>query len=176
MILITPIMTLTVLIVLLLSCISDVRALRIPNWHSLVLIGCFFPAWLAAPQFFDGIGAHLGAMGIMLVVTYIMFTFGMMGGGDSKLGTALGLWVGMKGLLPFILYMSFAGGVLAVVSLIISKRKPFKKPVSGGWIEQAQAGKNSIPYGIAISLGAALALLQSGFVHNQLNEVLTTIH
>jgi prepilin peptidase CpaA len=176
MTIITLIMTLIVFIVTLLSCVSDVRSLRIPNWHSLVIIICFLLAWLATPEAFSRLVGHLGAMGIMLVVSYAMFALGMMGGGDSKLGTALGLWVGLAGLIPFMFYMALMGGVIGIASLVIGKKKPFKTPAPGSWIEQVQAGKNTIPYGVAISFGAWAALFYTGFLHNQLNEVFSIIH
>jgi Flp pilus assembly protein protease CpaA len=89
---------------------------------------------------------------------------------------ALGLWLGLEGLLPFLFYMALAGGVIGVFSLIIAKRKPFKKLLPGSWLGQAQAGKNAIPYGLAISFGAWAAFSHSGFIHNQLNEVFSIIH
>ena len=173
---ITIIMTCIVLIVTILSCISDVRSLRIPNWHSLVILGCFIPAWLATPEAFSGLWQHSGAMMGMFAVTYIMFCLGMMGGGDSKLGTVLGLWTGLKGLLPFMVYMAIMGGVVGIISLFIRKNKPFKTPLPGSWVDQLQNGRNAVPYGVAISFGAWAALFHTGFMHNQLNEVFRIIH
>lgn len=176
MTIITFIMTLAVLFVTLLSCIADVRSLRIPNWHTLVILACFVPAWLATPEAFGGIWQHLGAMGIMFAVTYTMFSLGMMGGGDSKLGSGLGLWIGLKGLLPFIFYMAIMGGIIGVVTIVLRRKKFFKNPAPGGWVAQAQEGRSAIPYGVAISFGAWVAFLYTGFVHNQLIEVFTIIH
>lgn len=176
MIIITLAMTLIVLAVTLLSCVSDVRSLRIPNWHVLVIIACFIPAWLATPELFGGLTSHLVAMGLMLVITYVMFSLKMMGGGDSKLGTALGLWIGLKGFLPFMLYMAIMGGVLGVITVLIEQKKPFKNPRHGSWVEQTQTGHNVVPYGIAISFGAWAAFLYTGLIHNQLNEVFKIIH
>ncbi|MCE9508439.1 MAG: prepilin peptidase [Alphaproteobacteria bacterium] len=175
MMIITAFMTLIVFVVTLLSCVSDVRSLRIPNWHSLVILGCFIPAWLATPGAFDGLPQHAAAMGVMFVVGYLMFSLGLMGGGDSKLATVLGLWVGLNGLAPFILSMAIAGGVVGLVSIIISKKKFFKNPLPGSWIEQVQAGRNAIPYGVAISIGAWAALSHTGFLHHQLDEVFNII-
>ncbi|MBI3440778.1 MAG: prepilin peptidase [Proteobacteria bacterium] len=175
MILIAFLMTVIVLAVTVLSCVSDFRSLTIPNWHSLVILVCFVPAWLAAPHAFGGIGSHLGAMAIMLGMTYALFSFDLMGGGDSKLGTALGLWVGLKGLIPFLFYMSVTGGIIGVAAMIIQRMKPFKNPAPGTCIAQLQSGKNAAPYGIAISFGAWVVLLQFVSIHNQLNEVIKII-
>lgn len=172
---VTPLMTLIVFIVTLLSSVSDVRSLRIPNWHALVILGCFIPAWLAAPGAFEAPWQHLAAMGAMLVLGYLMFSFGLMGGGDAKLAAAVGLWVGLGGLAPFIFSMAIMGGIIALVSIAVSKKKFFKNPLPGSWIEQVQAGRNAVPYGVAISAGAWAALYHTGFLHNQLNEVFSII-
>ncbi len=169
-------MIIVVLAVTVLSSISDVRSLRIPDWHALVILGCFIPAWLASPVAFGNIWQHVGAMGIMFAVTYIMFCAGIMGGGDSKLGTVLGLWTGLSGLIPFIMYMAIFGGVLGGVALVMRNRKVFKNPLPRSWIEQLQNGRNAMPYGVAISFGAWAAFIQTGIIHNQLNEVFKIIH
>lgn len=173
---ITIAMVLAVWVVAALSCISDVRHLKIPNWHSLAVIACFFPAYFfAAPETFEEIWRHLAAMLIMFVVTYLMFIFRMMGGGDSKLGSAFALWVGLKGLFPFLLYMAFIGGIVGVVSLVMKKVKPFSSPDPESWAGQVQAGKNAVPYGIAIAGGAVIAFFHTG-ISQAVNEVFKIIH
>jgi len=176
MILITFFLTLIVIVITILSCISDVKSLRIPNWHSLVILAVFIPAWFLSPESFTPLWQHASAMAIMFAVSYIMFAFRIMGGGDSKLATVLGLWIGLQGLMPFILSMSIVGGLIGFISLIIRKKKPFKNPAKGSWVETAQAGGNSIPYGIAIAVGSWITILHTGFLLNQLDEVFRIIH
>ncbi len=158
-------MAIFVLEVTLLSCISDIRSMRIPNWHALVIAVCFVPAWLAAPKpVFGPLWYHIAAMALMFIITYAMFYKGMMGGGDSKLATALGLWVGLKGLVPFIFYMAIMGGVLGAITLFLQKRKLFENPKPGSWVEQAQSKKNAIPYGVAISVGCWASFFHTGLI------------
>jgi len=176
MILISTTITLALLIVTILSCVSDVRSLRIPNWHSLAILGGFFVAYFSAPELFNGLGRHLIAMTAMFVVTYIMFTYGVIGGGDAKFGTALGLWVGLKGIVPFIFYMTMIGGILGLAALLLRKRKLFKNPRPGSWVEQAQTGHSAVPYGVAISLGFWMELIHAGFVQTEAGAVLKFIH
>jgi len=176
MAIITPMMVFVVLIVTLLSCISDVRSLRIHNLNSLVILFCFFPAYFASPESFNALWQHLAAMVIMFTVSYVMFVFGMMGGGDSKLGTVLGLWIGLKGLMPFIFYMAIMGGLIGFIALVIFRKKPFKNPMQGSWVAELQEGHNAIPYGVAISFGFWAAFFHTGFAYSQLNEVLKIIH
>ncbi len=172
----TPLMTALILGVTLVSCVCDVRTLRIPNKHALIVLLAFPVAYAASPAAFGSLWSHLGAMVIMFLITYGMFVTRMIGGGDSKLGTVLGLWVGLQGFMPFMFYMALTGGVVGALSLWISKKKPFSNPRPGSWVAAAQSGKSSIPYGIAITAGAWAGLVYTGFIHNQLDEVLKIIH
>ncbi len=151
---IASVMVGTVLVITLLSCLSDIRSLSIPNAYSLAILLCFVPAWIAMPSVFAPLWQHVAAFFIVFIVTYAMFYKGMMGGGDVKLATALSLWIGLRGMIPFIFSMSIVGGVLGVLTLIIRKKKPFRHPRPGGWIGEVQAGRDAIPYGVAISFGA----------------------
>lgn len=172
----TALLTFAVLAIMLLACVSDVKALRIPNMYSVVVAGAFAIAFLASPEDFKVWWSHLGAAGGMFIITYIMFCAGMLGAGDSKFGSALALWVGLKGLMVYVFYMAVVGGLIGLLSIYFRKKKPFSNPPAGSWMAVAQEGKNSVPYGIAISFGAFAALLQSGFINHQLDELLRIIH
>lgn len=167
---------LAAVIVSLMSCVSDVRSLRIPNWQPLIITALFVPAYFLAPELFHKFGFHVAAFVAMFVVTYGLFLRGFVGGGDAKLVTALALWVGLQGLMAFMFYMAIFGGVLGGFALYLRNKKPFKKPTRGGWVETAQKGGNALPYGVAITFGAWMALLHTGAVHNHLNEVFKIIH
>ena len=49
---IVALLTCLVFFVTLLSCVSDVRALRIPNTHVLFILGAFVPAFALSPESF----------------------------------------------------------------------------------------------------------------------------
>jgi prepilin peptidase CpaA len=172
----TCLLTLAVFVVTVLSCLSDIRRLRIPNMHSLIVMACFVPAFFLSPNYFGRWWEHLGALLIIFLITYIMFTLRMMGGGDSKLGSALALWVGLPGVVPFVFYMGVTGGVIALFSLWMRRKKPFDNPPEESWMAQVQAGRNAIPYGIAIVFGAWGAMLSTGMLHHQLVELIKIIH
>lgn len=169
-------MVLIVIVVTLLSCVSDVRSLRIANVYSLIVLACFVPAYIAEPQLFSPLWYYLTALGVMFVLSCILFFKGIMGGGDSKLGTALSLWLGLKGLVPFLFYMAIMGGVVGGITLLLQKKKPFKNPKPGSWVGEAQMGKNVVPYGIAISFGFWLSFFHTYAMSHQLSEVFKIIH
>ncbi len=156
---------------------SDFNRLIIPNVYAALIGAAFIPAFLVvtffAPDvsFFASWKSHVGAFVFMFVITYGLFHFNKIGGGDSKLLTVFSLWVGMKGLMPLLFIMAVVGGVLGGVTLALNKWKPVKKPQKNSWIEKSQKGAKDVPYGIAILVGAVFAFWQIGYI--QPNELLT---
>lgn len=117
-----------VFVVTLMACVSDARSLRIPNMYSVAVLAAFGVACLASPQVFQPLWNHFLALGIIFVVTYLMFIAGMMGGGDSKFASALAIWIAAKGVMVFVFWMAVAGGVIGVLTLWMKKKKPFRTP------------------------------------------------
>ena len=84
-----------------------------------------------------------------------MFATGKLGGGDVKLLAAVGLWFDFTGALWMILAVALAGGLLALLVLILR---------SFGWSEEIRrkvvllrpGGGN--PYGVAIAAGALITM------------------
>lgn len=151
--------------------VSDVLRLKIPNVYSLIVIAAFGIAFLADPQLFGPLWQHLVAALVFFVITYILFHVGVMGGGDTKFGTALALWTGLHALMVYMVYLALMGGVLGVVALYIMKKKPARDPKPGSWVAKLQEDKSVVPYGVAISIGALGAFYHTGFLHQILDEV-----
>jgi prepilin peptidase CpaA len=154
-----------------LAILHDVRAFKIPNHLSLLAGGGFVMAFLAlwlgpngvsAP--FHSIAAHLTSATIMFILTLGLFAVRLVGAGDAKFATALALWLGpLDGLPLFIFYMSLAGGLLGLMTLLLKHYKPFKNVARENWLGSAQAGDNRVPYGVAITMGFMGTLLQLGY-------------
>lgn len=157
-------------------CVSDFLRLRIPNVYVLVVLGLFVVGFIASPDSFGVWWEHVGAMLVFLVLTYVMFAFGMLGAGDAKYGAALALWVGLPGLFPFAFFMAMVGGVLGLFSLLLRKYRPFKNPPAGGWVATVQDGGNAVPYGIALSIGLWGCFFHTAVLSHQLDELISIIH
>ena len=149
---------------------SDCRRLIIPNIYTFCIGAAFVPAYLAVTflaadgDYFFSWKSHLVAALGMFVVTYLLFYFRLIGGGDSKLLSVYALWVGLAGLVPFLVMMSLMGGLLGIATLALRKWKPFKDPAKGSWIDKAQSGAQEVPYGIAIFVGAVITFWQIGYL------------
>ncbi len=155
----------------LMSAWTDFKGLLISNIYPVLIVIAFVLAWpayhfLAPPEalYFGSLKTHLISGGLMFVVTFILFSLGWFGAGDSKLASAYALWVGMTGMPAFLFYTTLVGGILGVAALLIKKYKPFKDPAEQSWIAKTQSGQSAVPYGIAIFFGALVAFIQNGYV------------
>lgn len=140
---------------------SDLFTMTIPNRVSAILIGSFV---LIAPMAGFGmpmIGTHLAAGLIVFAACFALFALNIMGGGDAKLLTASAVWFGLNSsLMEFLVYVSFLGGVLTI--LILMLRKQENTILAAGLpVPHLLFTANKIPYGIAIGFGGFLAFPSS---------------
>lgn len=137
-------------VILTIISISDIRHRRIPNWTVLAVL-CLSVPWLwAGPG--PPVLSALSAMLIAFVVTWPLYAFGLFGAGDSKLLLATSLFVGLQKLLVFFVAVAVAGGVIAMVSLMLEPTRAlvlFHMRGKGGY------GKD-VPYGVAIAIATVL--------------------
>ena len=130
------------------AAIGDLRAFSIPNRLVLLVVG-FYPAHvLASPIAIDWTGALMIAA-LTFFCGWFLFARGFIGGGDVKLIAAVALWSGPHLILPFLLLVLAAGGILAAVILLHAR----VTLSSEGGLSRALA--TPIPYGIAIAVGSA---------------------
>lgn len=147
---------------LLWAAVSDLIHFRIANRISLAIVG-LYPAYVAASWFgglpIDWTGGLLAGAGLF-IVGFALFNFGLVGGGDVKLLSATGLWAGLSGLIPFLLVVGAAGGLLSFC-LITAKaasyaRLPASRPIGTPvWRAVLQ---QPAPYGVAIAVGGLFTL------------------
>lgn len=148
----TAIMPLVALFGLLVWCAAeDIRTRTIP--HAAVAAIIVVYAFYALAGHADWVSGLIGG-GALLVIGFVLFSLHLMGGGDAKMIAALGLWVGLHHLVPFILYTAVAGGLVSLCVLLIHR---FKARNSGNVMETAP----TVPYGVAIALGGSIAAWQA---------------
>jgi prepilin peptidase CpaA len=149
---------------LLLAVIWDVRVRRIPN----SVCGAIAVGGLGV-QFWDaGALAALAGLGVGIGTIAVLFVFwqrGGIGGGDVKLAGAVAIWVGPWSLPAFWLSAALAGGAVALVCLLASRqaaRREIRQNLTLAALHQMMpdvtpgaSGRVSVPYGLAIALGAA---------------------
>ena len=154
----------------------DLRTRRIPNWLTVSALG--LALLLRVPMGGEMLLSGLMAAGIAFLICLPVFALGGLGGGDVKLLTAVGAFLGMERLWGALAVTAIAGGVFALVTIVrrrrlketawnfymISKKLPTRSAYSG-WksdtgdgLNIRSAGALTQPYGVAIAIGAIWAI------------------
>jgi len=143
---------------------SDLFTMTISNKLSLALAGGFFLLVVVTGMGFGAIGMHLLAAALVLVIAFVLFTQGWIGGGDAKLAAAAALWFGFGYLLDFLVYASLLGGALTIV-LIQFRRLPLPHVLARQpWIMRLHDKAGGVPYGIALAAAALIVYPKTGWM------------
>jgi prepilin peptidase CpaA len=132
---------------------EDFRRLVIPNAVVLGLCG-LWPIYLAASPNFDLAGA-IGAAGCAVAVFIagaLLFSRGLVGGGDVKLLAAAALWAGPATTPALVIATAIFGGLLSLAVLSSAMLR-------GGFMPATAASPAAVPYGAAIAAAAVFVTL-----------------
>ena len=136
---------------------SDLLTMTISNRLSLALTAGFFLLTLVTGMSLSAIGMHLVAAAVVLIVSFVFFARGWIGGGDAKLAAATALWFGFDHLFDYLLYASLFGGALTLL-LLQFRNLPLPQVLTRHtWVMRLHEKGAGIPYGIALA-AAALAV------------------
>ncbi|MEB3328112.1 MAG: A24 family peptidase [Candidatus Sericytochromatia bacterium] len=158
--------------ILAVALVTDLKARKIYNWLT-------FPglaAGLALSTGLGGLAGLQGSLGGLLAASAVFLLLFLlpqssMGAGDVKLMAVVGAWLGWPAALAAVVYVSFAGGVVALAqaarygTLKLLFRNVYwifvGLLVPGGKASGAvtRSATPPVPYGVAIVAGACLALL-----------------
>lgn len=133
--------------------LRDLASYEIPNWISIAIAVAALPAMLGGGVGWQVIGLHFAAGFFVLVVGFLLFTQGFMGGGDVKLMAAAVVWMGWPLLVQFILLVALFGGGLALLVLGFRKLRLPPSLANHPWLRRLYGAESGIPYAVAI--GAA---------------------
>jgi prepilin peptidase CpaA len=143
---------------------SDLFTMTISNRLSLLLaVGFFVAAALIGMPLAD-VGRHVLAGVLVLSISFGLFAFGWIGGGDAKLAAATSLWLGFGYLFDYFFLASILGGGMALF-LLGARRFPLPVSFVGTrWIERLHSAKTGIPYGIALAAAGLLVYPHTVFM------------
>ena len=153
----------------LLGALIDVETLTIPNWLNGWMAFLFIPACILAMPGWETTGAHLLVGGIAFIISVLLFTVGVYGGGDAKMIPAVLLWIGPSGVMEFLVAMAMVGGILTI--LVVMGRALWPAHVTPGFGVATLQERRGVPYGVAIAGGAFYAAPQSPFLTQFLNQI-----
>jgi len=136
---------------------SDLFTMTISNWISILLVIAFVGLALLVGMPVQAIGLHLACGFGVLVLTFGLFCFGWIGGGDAKLAATTAVWMGFEHLAEYGMGSALVGGA---VTLAILQFRCWPMPDWARarlWIMRLHDKKAGVPYGIALA-AAGLAL------------------
>jgi prepilin peptidase CpaA len=146
------------------AALSDLFTMKIPNWIALSISAVFVVVALVSGMSLADIGMHVLAGLVVLVVCFLFFSRGWMGGGDAKLAAAAALWFGFSDLLSFLLIASVFGGALTLLLLFFrSHPLPFSSAMPP-WVLRLHDQAVGIPYGIALAAAGLLVYQHSDWI------------
>jgi prepilin peptidase CpaA len=143
------------------AAVEDLRRLVIPN--RLILGLCMlWPLQFGTAAFATSaaaLEAVAGAAAVFLAGA-VLFSRGLIGGGDIKLLSAAALWAGGRTVLPLLVLTSLFGGLLSLLFLtplgvrITASRRFALDPAVIGSSGGLTAAAVPVPYGVAIAAAA----------------------
>ena len=143
---------------------TDLFTMTVPNRIALVLVAGFLVAAPLVGLGWPEIGLHFGLAVAALVVTFTLFSFGWIGGGDAKLFAATCLWVGPAALLNYSVFSALIGGALTL-ALLFWRGVPLPEMLSSqNWLVRLHDPKEGVPYGIALAAAGLLVYPQTPFM------------
>ena len=140
---------------------TDLFTMTISNRVSLALVACFVLLAVAIGLPLDAVLLHASCGLAMLALTFTLFAFGWIGGGDAKLAAATAVWLGWANVLDYGIVASLLGGGLTLG--ILAMRKVAMPPwaTANVWIDRLHDPRNGVPYGIALAAAGLLLYPQT---------------
>jgi prepilin peptidase CpaA len=148
--------TLVGIVLFIVAAYSDVKTFRIPNLlvAAVALLAVTRLIVLADP---NAALYTVVASVALLVVGFVLFWQGFIGGGDAKLITAAALLVGYHDLFSFLVLMGLCGGLISLAELVIHKYLPlYAGPRFAVLLPKARL---AVPYGVAIATAGSVTLI-----------------
>ena len=165
---IAPIASFLEILLLLYVATIDIATRLIRNEICLVLALLGIAGQLASPM---QVAESLIVAAILLLLLLVIYQRGSIGGGDVKLLVALAIGLPLTGVIQLLTITALAGGVLALVHLMM-RHLPYPKlaPAGSSLVRRVYAVERwrhlrhaPLPYGVAIACGGIWTILSKGF-------------
>ena len=135
---------------------KDLLTMRISNRIPVILCAGFCAVAICGEMRLIDIGDHLAAGFAVLVVCFMCFGRGWMGGGDAKLAATTALWLGWAPLYEYVVAAALIGGAMTL--LLLEFRRRLLPPVLArqAWVQRLHEPDGGVPYGIALAAAALI--------------------
>ncbi|WP_374547706.1 prepilin peptidase [Rhodoblastus sp.] len=135
---------------------SDLFTMTISNWISILLVAGFVALAVLLGLPASVIALHLACGLAVLVLTFALFAFGWIGGGDAKLAATTAVWIGFDHLAEYGLGSALLGGLLTL-AILQFRRLPMPNWAQARvWIMRLHDKENGVPYGVALAVAGLI--------------------
>ena len=163
-------------VMLLTASLTDVRQGRIPNWitYPSVLAGLaghtIVGGLTGRGPLELGLAGSAGGLAVGFLPLMVAWLAGGIGGGDAKVMGAVGALTGWRFTLAAMLYGFFVAAMMAMIVMI--RKKTTRRTLGRIWrflvllltpgptVDPAAKSSAKIPFGLALCIGAALAMIE----------------
>tara|TARA_B100000315_G_C14521785_1_gene561913 strand:- start:300 stop:815 length:516 start_codon:yes stop_codon:yes gene_type:complete len=145
---------------LIAAALNDLCVYRIPNWVVMAIVA-LYPIFVFSTELqVDWLYALAGAAGAF-AIGFALFSFGVMGGGDVKLISAVALWAGPAHLVEFLFVTAIVGGVMSII-MVTPARLALASAFDTIGLRRPREIllANVLPYGVAIAVGGVVVGLR----------------
>lgn len=165
---IVPIISFLEILLLLHVATIDIATRLIRNEICLALALLGIVGQLASPM---QVAQSLVVAAILFLVLFVIYQRGRIGGGDVKLLVALAVGLPLTGVMQLLTVTALAGGVLALVHLMMRVLPhPKLAPAGSSFVRRVYAVERwrhlrhaPLPYGVAMACGGIWTILSKGF-------------
>jgi prepilin peptidase CpaA len=165
---IVPIASTMEILVLLYVATMDIATRLIRNEICLALALLGIARQMGTPM---QIAEPLIAAAILFLLLLVIYTRGLIGGGDVKLLVALAIGLPLMGVIQLLTVTALAGGIVALVHLMMRLLpSPRLAPAGSSLVRRVYAVERwrhlrhaPLPYGVAIACGGIWTIFSQGF-------------
>ena len=128
------------------AALSDLFTMTISNLVSIALVAAFLAVAVATGMPLTTVlEMHLATGATVLVLTFLFFARGWIGGGDAKLAAATAVWLGWSNLLDYSVEASLLGAGLTI-GILYMRKMTLPIPLMGrAWIARCTRRATACP-------------------------------
>ncbi len=142
------------ILLLCIAAVFDTWKFIIPNGVTVALVVLFVATALLLPFEVDWL-SHLGAAVAVFVGGSVLYAMGRLGAGDVKLLAAVALWAGFEHIVELLLYVTLAGGALALALIIVRRLllglRTAQPALGRARLPRVLLDGEAVPYALAIA-------------------------
>jgi prepilin peptidase CpaA len=137
---------------------TDIRDRHLPNKGVVAVAVLFFADALVMGSSLSAVAWHAAAAITAGALCVALYMTKMLGGGDVKLVTAIGLWAGGNTLVAMLMLVAIVGLLMALLGLATRRLDPTScfGPMRTLALLSCERG---VPYGVALATGGSAAVL-----------------